>query len=180
MGHFIQGDRKAVHVLQVAELPIGQGYIGLCPIPGRNDQYKADVETLLAWNPALVLSMTTDIEMEAVGADILPGELVQKGITWRHLPITDFGSPCQEVAELWPSVEREAQSILANGGRVLVHCYGGCGRSGMAVLRIMVGAGEDPEKALGRLRAVRPCAVETAAQAAWAMKTHSEPVGQAL
>jgi hypothetical protein len=38
----------------------------------------------------------------------------------------------------------------------------------MAVLRLMVEMGEDPEEALARLRAVRPCAVETEVQKAWA------------
>ncbi len=38
----------------------------------------------------------------------------------------------------------------------------------MAVLRLMVEVGEAPEAALARLRAVRPCAVETEAQRDWA------------
>ena len=50
----------------------------------------------------------------------------------------------------------------------MIHCFGGCGRSGMAALRLMVEAGEDADEALERLRAVRPCAVETDAQLRWA------------
>ncbi len=57
------------------------------------------------------------------------------------------------------------------GGRVLVHCMGGCGRSGMALLRLMVESGEPADRALARLRAVRPCAVETPEQLAWASQT---------
>ncbi|MBR9844091.1 MAG: protein phosphatase, partial [Rhodobacteraceae bacterium] len=49
-----------------------------------------------------------------------------------------------------------------------VHCFGGCGRSGMAIMRLLVEMGEEPEAALARLRAVRPCAVETEAQRLWA------------
>jgi protein-tyrosine phosphatase len=45
---------------------------------------------------------------------------------------------------------------------------GGCGRSGTAALRLMVEAGENPKAALQRLRAVRPCAVETPEQFQWA------------
>ena len=55
-----------------------------------------------------------------------------------------------------------------NGDRILIHCRGGCGRSGMIVLRIMIEFGEDPEEALERLRKIRPCAVETEAQENWA------------
>jgi hypothetical protein len=40
----------------------------------------------------------------------------------------------------------------------------------MAALRLMVEAGEPPDTALGRLRAVRPGAVETEDQMAWARR----------
>ena len=58
---------------------------------------------------------------------------------------------------------------LTGRGRVLIHCKGGCGRSGMVALRLMIEAGEAPDEALARLRSVRPCAVETDAQMRWAM-----------
>lgn len=61
-----------------------------------------------------------------------------------------------------------ALATLRNGGKVLAHCRGGCGRSGMAVLRLMVELGEAPDVALARLRDARPCAVETQAQLDWA------------
>lgn len=38
----------------------------------------------------------------------------------------------------------------------------------MMLLRLMVEMGEDPDKALARLRHARPCAVETEAQMLWA------------
>ena len=41
----------------------------------------------------------------------------------------------------------------------------------MVVLRLMVDSGEAAEAALDRLRAARPCAVETDAQMAWAKAT---------
>jgi hypothetical protein len=40
----------------------------------------------------------------------------------------------------------------------------------MAILRLMVESGEDPPAALARLRAVRPCAVETERQHCWATR----------
>ncbi|SMY06745.1 hypothetical protein LOM8899_00875 [Flavimaricola marinus] len=60
------------------------------------------------------------------------------------------------------------RGLLGQGGKVLVHCFGGCGRSGMAVLRLMIEAGEDGATALTRLQELRPCAVETEAQRVWA------------
>lgn len=160
-----------MRVFEIAELPVSFGNVGLCPAPGRYGDYSGDLTKILSWCPSLVLTMTTEIELEAVGAEGISNDLAAKNISWRHLPVTDFRSPCRETCKLWPSAEAEAKSVLRKGGNVLVHCYGGCGRSGMAVLRLMIGAGEAPQVAMDRLRAVRPCAVETAAQANWATES---------
>jgi protein-tyrosine phosphatase len=76
----------------------------------------------------------------------------------------DYGVP----AGGWPDVSVDLHAVLAKGGRIVVHCRGGCGRTGMIALRLMIEAGEVLEVALERLRAVRPCAVETEAQRVWA------------
>ena len=67
-------------------------------------------------------------------------------------------------------ISQTLHRVLNDGGRVIVHCRGGCGRTGMAVLRLMVEAGEDGENALARLRTVRTCAVETIQQKEWAFR----------
>ena len=137
-------------------------------MPGRGGAYPADLRDILAFGPVLVLTMTTAAEMEAKGAAGLSADLADHGILWRHLPVTDFGLPDDIARTAWPALSREVRGILAGGGRVLVHCMGGCGRSGMALLRLLVDSGEPADTALGRLRAVRPCAVETPAQLDWA------------
>ncbi|MGL4279465.1 MAG: protein-tyrosine phosphatase family protein, partial [Albidovulum sp.] len=88
----------------------------------------------------------------------------------RHLPVADFAAESTALAEGWDAVSGEARAVLAAGGRVLIHCMGGCGRSGMAALRLMVEAGEAPEAAMVRLRRARPCAVETGDQYDWAAR----------
>lgn len=152
----------------IADLPLGAGRIGLCPLPGRGGDYAGDMAVLREWRPDIVLTLVSDIELEAGGAEDIARDLKRYGIAWWHLPITDFRTPCNGSAALWPAFSAEARGVLARSGRVLAHCYGGCGRSGMALMRLMVDAGEDPQSALARLRKVRPCAVETAAQATWA------------
>jgi protein-tyrosine phosphatase len=155
-------------VFTIADLPLGAGRIGLCPLPGRCGDYAGDMAVLRAWRPDIVLTLVSEIELEAGGAEELGRDLAREGIAWWHLPVTDFRSPCNGTASLWPIFSSRALEVLARGGRVLAHCYGGCGRSGMALMRLMVDAGEDPQAALARLRKARPCAVETAAQATWA------------
>ncbi|MDJ1017187.1 MAG: protein phosphatase [Paracoccaceae bacterium] len=152
----------------ITELPLRRGMIGISPIPGRGGAYHADLSRIMAWGADLVLTMTTAEELDRVGAATLRADLEEGGVAWRHLPIPDFGAPPPATADLWLEASETAHRILEDGGRVLAHCYGGCGRSGMALMRLMVEAGEDADYAFARLRDVRPCAVEMEAQRAWA------------
>jgi hypothetical protein len=151
----------------IASVQAGGGTVGLCPLPGRSGSYDHDMAAVRAWAPALVVTMVTAAELEAC-APGLPGNLARAGIAWAHLPVADYGTPAPEVAARWPAVSEQSRAVLARGARVLVHCAGGCGRSGMATLRLLVDLGEAPDAALARLRAARPCAVETEGQRLWA------------
>lgn len=155
---------------EIASLDLREGQMGISQMPGRDGDYGADLTALLDWAPDLVLSMTTQSEMERKSAWRLGPDLEAEGVAWRHLPIRDFGVPGSETAALWAEASGLAHDILRRGGRVLVHCMGGCGRSGMAFLRLMLEADEKPVLAIARLREIRPCAVETAAQKEWALR----------
>lgn len=150
----------------MAVLSVGGGEVMIAPCAGRGGDFAGDLAQWLAWRPALVVSMTTAAEMEVVGAGGLGAALSTAGVDWLHCPVADYGVPRQG----WDAVGVAVLARLARGQRVLVHCMGGCGRSGAAVLRLMVDAGEAPDAALARLRAVRPCAVETGAQYRWAAR----------
>ena len=154
--------------LELYALEVGGGTLGLTSLPGRGRNYAGDLGVLRAWAPTIVLSMTTAAEMRDLGAGRLGQDLSALGIEWIHLPVEDFGTPPPEICAEWPAVSRQVHEVLSQSGRVLVHCHGGCGRSGMVVLRLMTETGEAPAMALSRLRAIRPCAVETDAQMRWA------------
>ncbi|GIR45485.1 MAG: hypothetical protein CM15mP54_23390 [Paracoccaceae bacterium] len=51
---------------------------------------------------------------------------------------------------------------------VIFNCMGGCGRSGMFLMRLLLEMGWSSEGALERLREFRPCAIETEQQKSWA------------
>lgn len=152
----------------IAELSLGKGWLGISAMPGRTGFYQSDLSLILRWNPDLVLTMTQEIELAYADAKSLGEDLKAAGVIWHHLPIPDMGAPPARIQAQWHATSQSAAAVLDRGGRVLAHCYGGCGRSGMALLRLMVEAGEDVDKALARLRGVRPCAVETEDQKAWA------------
>lgn len=151
----------------IYDLALGGGQIALSPAPGRGS-YQHDLAAIASWGADMVFTMTTLEELRRVGAEALGADLHALGIKWHHLPIKDFGAPRSETAAAWPQVETEALSLLGAGGKILIHCFGGCGRSGMAALRLMIAQGEDWPEALHRLRNTRPCAVETQDQLDWA------------
>lgn len=134
-------------------------------MPGRTADYAGDLAGLLAWRPRLVVTLAETGELAARRAAGLPGDLGAAGVDWLHLPISDFGTPPKGLRANWPGISARLLAV----DRMIVHCMGGCGRSGMILLRLMVDAGENPVAALERLRAVRPCAVETEAQMRWAV-----------
>ena len=123
-----------------------------------------------AWRPRIVITLTTIGELADHNAQTLGADIQALAARWVHLPITDFGTPDASFEKRWQDVAEKTLLALQGGGRVLLHCRGGCGRSGMVALRLMVETGDQVEDALGHLRAVRPCAVETDAQFDWAAK----------
>lgn len=139
--------------------------IGVAPLPGRRGDLPGDVDAILRWGPALVLSMTEPAEMARHGAAELPALLAARGIGHRAFPVPDFGVPPAEAD--WAGLSAVLHRVLDAGGAVMCHCFGGQGRSGMVAARLMVERGMAPDAALAALRALRPGAVETAEQEAW-------------
>lgn len=149
--------------LTIAELTLRQGVLGISPCPGRAGFYAADLLAIRHWQPALVVTLITAAELTRT-APTLADDLAEAGIGWLHLPTADYDTP----GPGWDAISAAAHRHLGQGDKVLLHCMGGCGRSGSAALRLMVEAAEAPEPALTRLRQARPCAVETQAQLLWA------------
>jgi protein-tyrosine phosphatase len=138
----------------IYEVAVGGGVVALCPMPSSAQ----DVETVNAWQPSVVVSLT---QMFEGATATFEGQFAE----WVHVPIVDLGVP--EGDELDGIIARSV-AIVREGGRVVFHCMGGCGRSGMAVLRVMHLM--DVPDALQTLRAIRPCAVETDDQLKWALQ----------
>lgn len=152
----------------VHELEAGGGILAISPLPGRSRHYTADFSRLLAWGPQLVVTLCAHHELERKGAGGLGEDCAACGIEWEHFVIEDFGVPDADALADWERLSAKIHEVLSQGSKVLMHCFGGCGRSGMAALRILIEGGAAPEAALARLRDVRPCAVETEAQFRWA------------
>ena len=53
---------------QIYSLNVGDGQLALCPLPGRDGNYEADLCAIAAWAPDLVITLTTAEEMAQLGA----------------------------------------------------------------------------------------------------------------
>lgn len=171
----IRSERAISESVTIHALPVGGGILALAPLPGAGGDYRGDLEHISGWAPAFVITLVTHLELFEAGAQGLGQDIQDKGTRWVHLPVKDYDVPNASFMEAWPEVSERARRAMLGGGRVLIHCKGGCGRSGMVALRLMIEAGEARDEALVRLRAVRPCAIETDEQMAWAMAAERQP-----
>ena len=150
------------------EISVAGGTVAMCQLPGRAGDYLSDFNKIVDWKPDLVISLTEPHEMAEFAVENFGSDLQAQTLAWTAWPVKDYGVPDSTQATLSAGIKNDARAILKRAGRILVHCKGGCGRTGMVVLNFMVDAGEDPDAGLTRLRVVRPCAVETDEQYSWA------------
>jgi protein-tyrosine phosphatase len=79
-------------------------------------------------------------------------DLVEPPARYLNLPIRDFSIPTGE--DLVATLD-EIDAEIAAGGIVYVHCWAGCGRTGVVVGSWLVRHGADPKEALRRIADAR-------------------------
>lgn len=159
------------------------GAIGITMAPGRRGRgphtgvdwqrnLTLDLERLRYVEQAdvLVTLMEPD-ELARFSIATLPARARAIGLRWRGLPIRDGGVPSSDVELLDLLLQLRAEE----GARVVVHCLGGLGRSGLVVGCLLAELGWSAESALEALRRARgPLCPETPAQVeyvrAWASR----------
>lgn len=159
--------------LQIAELLLGkeEGRLGLTLCPGKKDpgrqwdrDLRTDLTAIRAWGASTIVTLIEDHEFHLLAIENLEQEVRSLGMDWWHLPIRDVDVPDRLFEEAWDGLGTELHARLDAGDRILIHCRGGLGRTGLVAGRILIERGCDPRTAIHRVRAVRPYAIETAAQ----------------
>lgn len=164
------------HPLQIAtvSVPGTRSAVGLTLCPGKKDtaamtgawnrDLDIDVLAIHAWGAKAVICLMEDSELKQLGVQKLPTTVERQGMRWLHLPIRDVSVPSAAFERVWDSKAAELRELLSEGGRVLVHCKGGLGRSGIVAARLLVEFGMKPEAAIALVRKHRPGAIETSGQ----------------
>lgn len=164
------------HPLQIAVVTVGGDYgrVGITFCPGKCDRHAmtgawdrdlaTDLDAIRAWGAAAVVTLLEPKELNFLGVEHLGEEIQRRKMLWFHLPIVDVSIPSEQFEERWDTAGEELRSILRGGSDILVHCRGGLGRAGTIAARLLIELGIEPEAAIANVRAVRPRAIETAAQ----------------
>ena len=77
------------------------------------------------------------------------------------LRIDEVRAPDGRFEELWKSAGPRLREILLDGGKILIHCRGGIGRTGRVAAQLLVELGMPHEKAIKAVRAARYGTIET-------------------
>ena len=127
-----------------------------------------DLAVIEGWGATTMISLMQPRELEAFQVADLP---LRASARMRHclLPIPDGGVPDETWEASWEQAGPEVREALGRGEKVLVHCLGGLGRTGLVAARLLVEFGMAPAKAIRLVRAARPGAIETAEQEAYVL-----------
>lgn len=172
--------------IDTIKLPGNRGHIGMTICPGKKDngysgnicnrEIEEDLDAISTWGADAVVTLMEEFELEMLGVKSLSGLLKSRGIEWFHLPIRDVDIPNMAFEEIWFESGQQIKSILSGGGKVLLHCRGGIGRTGTIAARLLVEFGFKPAHAIDLVRKTRPGTIETAAQEQYVLKLRKWPV----
>lgn len=174
--------------LRIAEVRFGEreGRLGLTLCPGKKDPHNGwdrdlqeDLRVIRNWGASMIISLIEPHEFSLLQVPEFGDSAAHVGISWIHLPIRDVDVPDERFESGWNAVRPEIHHRLGTGERILIHCRGGLGRTGLVAARILVERGCLPRDAVHRVRAVRPGAIETLAQEQYVLALQEKKTGSA-
>ena len=162
------------HPLHIDWVRCLAGRIGMTICPGQKGEpligerwerdLVVDLTEIAGSGCTTLVTLIEDYEFGFLGITGFPEAVNRAGLRWLHLPVSDIDVPDGEFERAWTSAGQELRERLGRGEKVVLHCRGGLGRTGLIAARLLVATGAEPEAAIAMVRAARPGTVETADQ----------------
>lgn len=139
------------------QLDLETGALVLTPCPGtKGVELQASLEQLKAQGVEAIVTALDNAELAAKDVSAL-GELTQQlGMKWFQIEIEDDCAPGEEFAAQWSQASPELHAILAQGGKVAMHCMGGSGRTGLFAAHLLLEKDWALEDIVREVQALRP------------------------
>ena len=88
----------------------------------------------------------------------------QLGMKWFQIEIEDDCAPDQVFTAKWQQINDELHGVLNQGGKVVLHCMGGSGRTGILAAHILLEKGWALPKVIEEIQTLRPNAFQKPSQ----------------
>ena len=139
------------------QLDLETGALVLTPCPGtKGVELQASLEQLKAQGVEAIVTALDNAELAAKDVSAL-GELTQQlGMKWFQIEIEDDCAPDEEFAAKWSQASPELHAILAQDGKVAMHCMGGSGRTGLFAAHLLLEKDWALEDIVREVQALRP------------------------
>lgn len=137
----------------------GGGKIGLSPFPKIHE-----LQDFKIWRAKYLVTLVEAQELAFLGIRDMRKQAEQVGLDWHHLPVGDMAAPDAAFEAGWAKSGPLFRKTLLGGGRLVVHCRAGLGRTGMVGARLLVELGVAPDAAIAAIRKARPGSIETVEQ----------------
>lgn len=164
--------QRTLYIDEVA-YPEG-GSIGMTICPGQHRPWAmsgpmrrdldVDITVIRNWGASVVVTLMEEHELAQFRSGNIGKVVRSAGMQWIHLPIVDMDIPDEHFEFAWRSSGPELHEHLRSNRKILVHCLGGLGRTGMVSARLLIEAGVPPTYAMEQVRAARSGAIQTPEQ----------------
>ncbi|WP_413285574.1 phosphatase [Vibrio sp. MA40-2] len=129
----------------------------LTPCPGTKQlELEASLQQFKDSGAKAIVTALEIEEMEKAGVATLPALAEKVGLSWFHLPIEDDQVPGKQFMVDWQVISPQLHDVLKSGDKVVLHCMGGSGRTGLLAAHLLLELGWDLSRIKTEVQALRP------------------------